>query len=134
MHVSEAAETLGVYPNRLWNVFDYWIYKFHQEDEIDDLRQVGFDETSVKKGHKYVTTMVCLKERRILFATEGKGANCIEKSVDYLKEKGVAINKVKQVCIDMSPAFISGCINHLPNAEITFDKFHVVKEVKQSNG
>ncbi len=26
----------------------------------------------------------------------------------------------------MSPAFIKGCTEHLPNARITFDKFHVV--------
>ncbi len=31
----------------------------------------------------------------------------------------------------MSPAFISGCFNHLPQAQITFDKFHVVKEVNK---
>ena len=32
----------------------------------------------------------------------------------------------------MSPAFISGCTNYLPNASITFDKFHVVKEVNKA--
>lgn len=132
MPVSKAAQVLGVYPNRLWNVFNYWISKAHNEDEIEDLTKIGFDETSVKKGHNYVTTMVCLKERRVLFATEGKGSDCIEKSIDYLKEKRVDVNKIEQVCIDMSPAFISGCINYLPNAEITFDKFHVMKEVNKA--
>ena len=32
----------------------------------------------------------------------------------------------------MSPAFISGCVAHLPQADITFDKFHVVKEVNKA--
>lgn len=32
----------------------------------------------------------------------------------------------------MSPAFISGCNTNLPEAEITFDKFHVVKEVNKA--
>ena len=39
--------------------------------------------------------MVCLKERRILFATEGKGADCIEKSIVYLKEKGIDVNYIE---------------------------------------
>jgi hypothetical protein len=30
------------------------------------------------------------------------------------------------VSIDMSPAFIKGCGEHLPNARITFDKFPIV--------
>jgi transposase len=29
----------------------------------------------------------------------------------------------------MSPAFISGCLEYLPNASITFDKFHIMKEI-----
>lgn len=32
----------------------------------------------------------------------------------------------------MSPAFISGFGNYLPNAAIIFDKFHVVKEVNKA--
>jgi len=132
MPVSKAAKVVGVYPNRLWRVFNYWISKAHKQDVVEDLTQLGFDETSVKKGHNYVTTMVDLKTRRVLYATEGKGADCIEKSVDYLREKEVAIDSITDVCIDMSPAFISGCVNHLPNASVTFDKFHVVKEVNKA--
>lgn len=132
MPVSKAAKLVGVYPQRIWNIFHYWISKMHSEDTIEDLTCLGFDETSSKKGHKYVTLAVDMKERRVLFATEGKGADTIEKSVDYLKSKEVDIEKIKNVCIDMSPAFISGCENHLPEAAITFDRFHIVKEINKA--
>jgi len=132
MPVNKAAKILQVYPNRLWNVFNYWISIAHKDDIIEDLNKVGFDETSLKKGHNYVTTMVDLAKRRVLFVTAGKGASCIEDSVDYLKEKDVDVNHIGQVCIDMSPAFISGCTKYLPNAAITFDKFHVMKEVNKA--
>jgi len=132
MPVNKVAKVVKVYPNRLWNVFNYWISKAHKEDIICDLDKIGFDETSVRKGHDYVTTMVDLKERRVLFATEGKGANCIGKSIEYLDKKLVDIDAINQVCIDMSPAFISGCLKYLPDAAITFDKFHVMKEVNKA--
>lgn len=132
MPVNKAAKILQVYPNRLWNVFNYWISIAHQEDSIEGLDKIGFDETSVKKGHNYVTTMVDLEQRRVLFATPGKGADCIKQSVDYLEDKKVDRSSIEQVCIDMSPSFISGCSNHLPNADITFDKFHVMKEVNKA--
>lgn len=132
MPVNKAAKILQVYPNRLWNVFSYWISIAHQEDSIEGLDKIGFDETSVKKGHNYVTTMVDLEQRRVLFATPGKGADCIKQSVDYLEDKKIDPSSIKQVCIDMSPSFISGCSNHLPNADITFDKFHVMKEVNKA--
>lgn len=132
MPVNKAAEIMRVNPHRLWTVFNYWISKAHTEDIIEDLEKVGFDETSTKKGHNYLTTMVDLQERRVLFATEGKGADCIEKSVEYLEQKQVDPEQIKQVCIDMSPAFIAGCREHLPQAAVTFDKFHVVKEVNKA--
>ena len=132
MPVNKAATIVKVYPNRIWRIFRFWISQAHQKDEIIDLEKIGFDETSTKKGHNYVTTMVDLKEKRVLFATQGKDASCIAKSVAYLDEKQVDTTAIKQVCIDMSPAFISGCGKHLTNAAITFDKFHVVKEVNKA--
>ncbi len=75
--------------------------------------------------------MVDLKKRRVLYACQGKGSDCINKSVKYLQEKQVDTQQIKQMCIDMSPAFIAGCGN-LPDAAITFDKFHVIKEVNKA--
>ena len=132
MPMSKAAKLVQVYPQRLWNVFNYWISRAHKQDEIEDLEQIGFDETSTKKGHNYVTTLVDLKERRVLYSTKGKGSETIDKSVDYLKQKEVPTKKIKQVCIDMSPSFISGCKKYLPEAAVTFDKFHVVKEINKA--
>jgi transposase len=39
---------------------------------------------------------------------------------------------VAEVCIDMSPAFVAGTAESLPNAQITFDKFHVVKLINEA--
>src|SRR5690606_33683913 len=56
----------------------------------------------------------------------------LKKSVSYLESKQVNTEQIENVCIDMSPSFISGCEKHLPNAAITFDKFHVIKEVNKA--
>lgn len=42
-----------------------------------------------------------------------------------MEEKNGNVVAIKQVSIDMSPAYISGVIEQLPQAKITFDKFHV---------
>lgn len=132
MPISKAAKLTSVYPQRIWNVFDYWITNAHSEDQPEDVTMLGFDETSTKKGHNYVTTMVDMSEKRVLYATKGKGGDTIEKSVSYLESKQVNTEQIENVCIDMSPSFISGCEKHLPNAAITFDKFHVIKEVNKA--
>ena len=50
----------------------------------------GLGNIKIFFSRLYVTTMVDLLERRVLFATEGKGADCKEKSVAYLKGKELA--------------------------------------------
>jgi transposase len=39
---------------------------------------------------------------------------------------------IVSVSIDMSPAFIKGVTDKLPNARITFDKFHVIAHASQA--
>lgn len=67
MPVSKASKLMNVYPQRVWNIFDYWISIAFKEDQIPSLSKIGFDETSTKKGHNYVTTLVDLDEKRVLF-------------------------------------------------------------------
>jgi transposase len=132
MPVSKAGQTMDVYPNRIWNVFNHWIKKAHSKDSVDDITQIGFDETSTKKGHNYVTVAVDLDQRRVVFATPGKDSSTIASTANYLSSKRVDLENIKQVCIDMSPAFISGIMDSFPEASITFDKFHVFQVVNKA--
>lgn len=63
---------------------------------------------------------------------EGKGSDGLKKFKLFLEEKGVNPSHIKEVCCDMSPAFIRGVEEQFPKAEITFDKFHVMKIVNEA--
>lgn len=132
MPVSKAAAIMDVYPQRLWNIFNHWVGKAFAADRQDQVSVLGIDETSTKKGHSYVTVAVDMEQSRVVFATPGKGADCIGKTARHLKSKGAEKEQVRQVCIDMSVAFISGVGEHLPQAQVTFDRFHVVKVINEA--
>lgn len=132
MPVNKAADIMGVYAQRLWNVFNYWIKKAFISSDQSKVEMLGIDETSLRKGHNYVTVAVDMQERKVLFATPGKGAECIDKIGEHLTNKGASGEQIKQACIDMSPAFISGIGKNFPNAEITFDRFHIVKVINEA--
>ena len=64
--------------------------------------------------------------RRVIFVTDGRDAKTIEAlAADFLAH-GCPPEQITSVSIDMSPAFIKGVSSELPNAQITFDKFHVI--------
>ena len=94
--------------------------------------RVAFDETAARRGHDYVSLFVDLDGPRVLFVADGKDAATVEKFAADLAGHGGAAKNVQEVCIDMSPAFIKGTAAHLPEANITFDKFHAVKIVNDA--
>lgn len=132
MPVSKAAGVLDIYPQRLWDIFSYWIEKAYDADGQSETRILGIDETSSKKGHNYVTVAVDMEQRRVIHAVPGKGAETIGRIRGHLQAKGCGSVQIEQTCIDMSPAFISGISEHFPQASITFDRFHVAKVVNEA--
>lgn len=132
MPVNKAAVILKVYPKRIWTIFNYWINLALSKDEQSGVSSIGIDETSRKKGHDYVTVAVDLEKRRVLFVTEGKDEKTIDRLREHLVKKEVVPEQIEQVSIDMSPAFIVGISNNFPKAEITFDRFHIVKLLNEA--
>ncbi len=68
----------------------------------------------------------------MVHVTEGKDAATVAAFAADLIEHGGDPDQITEVCIDMSPAFIKGTAGHLPNAEVTFDKFHAVKIINDA--
>lgn len=125
MPVSKVAASLRVVANRLWRMFNYWVNDAVQADSLEGVTRVGIDETSSKKGHNYVTVCADLEEKRVAFVQIGRGADVVKDFAVAIEEKGGNVEAIEHVSIDMSPAYISGVTEHLPKAQITFDKFHV---------
>ena len=97
-----------------------------EQADFSAVTRLAADETSKAKGHDYITLVADADERRVLFVTEGKGADTIKAfALDFAAHGGDPA-AVKSISIDMSPAFIKGVSEHLSNAQITFDKFHVI--------
>lgn len=125
MPVNKVGKTVAVYPKRLWTVFNYWISTAYSKADHAGIKVLGIDETSAKKGHDYLTIAVDMEQKRVVHVTKGKGSDTITEIAKYLKKKKSKPKKVGQVCIDLSPAFISGVCKEFPKAEIVFDRFHV---------
>ena len=127
MPVNKVGQLLGENAHRIWVIFNHWIGLAYQADDPSTVTQLGFDETSRRKGHNYVTVAVDMEERRVLHVVKGKDSNTIKEIKAYLETKGVDAQQITEASIDLSPAFISGIRKHFPEASITFDRFHVVK-------
>ena len=88
------------------------------------LVNIGIDETSYKKGHKYLTVVVDHDTSRIVWAGKGTGKAVLEGFFNQLTATQTAAIR----CVTADGAnWIRACVaKHCPQAVITLDPFHVV--------
>ena len=127
MPVAAAARLVGEHDTRLWRVIHHYVDQAVATRDDSAVERVGIDETSSRRGHNYISIFVDLDVPRVLFGTEGKDASTVARFAEDLEAHGGEPASIKEVCMDMSPAFIKGARESLPNASVTFDKFHVTK-------
>ena len=132
MSVNRVAELLRVHPQRIWTIFNHWVEQALQVDDPSAITQLGIDETSTRKGHHYVTLGVDMDAGRVIHVSEGKGKACVQNIRQHLESKGVPPEQIQQASMDLSPAFIAGVKDAFPQAQITFDRFHVVKLLNEA--
>ena len=100
--------------------------------DFSTVKALAIDETSRARGHDYITLAADAEARRVLFVTEGRDAAAILELAVDLEAHGCPPERIESVSIDMSPAFIKGVTRYLPEAQITFDKFHVIAHASQA--
>jgi transposase len=132
MPVAAVARIVGEHDTRLWRVMHHYVDQARAHTTAADVTRIAIDETAARRGHNYITLFADIDQARVLFATEGRDANTITAFADDLATHGGDPEAIEDVCIDMSPAFIKGVAENLPNAAITFDKFHAVKIVNDA--
>ena len=125
MAVKRIARLVGEHDTRIWRIIRYHVREVRARADHSAVKRLAFDETAVRRGHDYVTIAVDLDQRRVLFACDGKDASCIESAAADLRAHGGDPLAVTDVACDMSAAFTKGITDHLPNAAITYDRFHV---------
>jgi transposase len=132
MPMSKVAETVGATDTRLWRMLFRQVDAAYAEADFSNVCCVGVDEMSIRKGHEYISVFADLVRKRVLFATEGKDQATWVKFVEALEKHNGHRHAITQASMDMSPAYQRGVRDHCRNAQIVFDKFHVLKNANEA--
>lgn len=132
MPIMKASRILKTTDHKLWAVLEGYTEAALKDEDYSEVRTIGIDETSIRKGHNYITLFVDLVSKRTLFVTEGRDHQTVARFAQALESRNGNRNNIKDVSCDMSPAFIKGVREALPHAEITFDKFHILKVINEA--
>jgi transposase len=132
MTFAAVAKLVGLSWHRVHAICSRYVDLACAEADLSGVRAVAIDETSCRRGHAYLTIAADAEQRKVVFVTEGKDAATVAAFAEYLEAHKGTPEQVRSASIDMSPAFIKGIAASLPNARVTFDKFHVVAHASKA--
>jgi transposase len=132
MPVATLAALVGETDMRIWRVGHHYVDTAVEAQNLEGVERVGIDETSSRRGHEYVSVFADLDERRGVFCVEGRDHETVQAFSLFLETHGGDPGRVSEVCQDMSEAFLKGTLTYLPQAEITFDRYHVKSHLSKA--
>ena len=127
MPVHSVCQIIKENDNKIWRMLEKYVDKALASEDYSEITAVGMDETSRAKGHQYITLFVDLLKGKTVHVAEGKDHLTVGEFVESLESHKGSRDHITDVSCDMSPAFIKGVNTFLPQATITFDKFHILK-------
>ena len=125
--VRQAARMLRVRDKQLWRRIEHYVGQARRKQDMSAVRIIGIDETSLRRGQDYITVVHDLDAKRLLFATPGREHTTVREFAVDLAAHGGQPTAIAHACMDMSAAFLKGVTAYLPCAQVSYDRFHVVK-------
>ena len=132
MPVAKVAETVGETDTRLWRMLFRHVEEAYKEADFSKVCWVGVDELNIRKGHEYISVFADLIAKRVLFATEGKDKEVWARFIEALEKHNGHRHAITQASMDMSRAYQSGVAEHCRNAQVVFDKFHLIAHANKA--
>lgn len=93
-------------------------------DRFANLTRIGIDEISYKKGHKYLTIVICHDTGRLVWAAPGRDKDTLRGFFDALGEDRCAL--ITHVSADQADWIAAVVAERCPNAVRAADPFHIV--------
>ncbi len=117
-----AWRTVGAIVARVWDD------TAAETDLFAGLTRIGIDEISYKKGHKYLTVVVCHDTGRLVWAKPGRDKRTLRAFFDELEASGAGrCARITHVSADGADWIGDVVAEKCPDAVRCADPFHVVK-------
>ena len=124
--VRQAAQLLRCNDKQLWRRIEHYVEVARKLDDMSQVRTIGIDEVSLRKGQDDVTVVHDLEQKRLLLACEGRDHQTVGNFCADMQAHAGHPEQIEHVCQDMSAAYAKGVSEALPNAQISYDRYHVV--------
>jgi len=123
--ISQGCELLGISWDTAQEIMRRAVERGLERRQLEELKHLGMDEKSFKRGQSYITLLTDLEQSRVLDVVEERTAEAADQLWETLSPEQK--QTVEAVAVDMWEPFIRTVEKQVPDADIVHDKFHVSK-------
>jgi transposase len=98
--------------------------------KIKTLHILGIDEVSRKKGHRYLTLVYDLERGKLLWVGLDRKQETLDEFFRWLGRRKA--RTLEAICLDMWAPYMASVQQHVPQASLVFDRFHVVQHLNRA--
>jgi len=124
MSIKAVAKFTGLHWDTVKNIEKAWLEKKYRKVRLGDVKYLGIDEVYLGKVMGYITVVRDMDSGVVLFIGKGKGGDALKKFRKRIKRRA---KHIKAVAIDMANSYSAWVRDVLPDADIVYDHFHVIK-------
>ncbi len=90
---------------------------------------ISVDEVSYRKHHRYLTNVIDVDEKLLIWNEKGRRAEVLDKYYKAIGQENC--QRIESVALDGAKTYISSTKKNAVNALIVLDRFHATQKVKQ---
>jgi transposase len=115
-----------------WNLMERAVERGLRAKKRRVIANLGVDEKSVAKRHRYVTLVCDLDRATVEYIGDDRKQASLDAYYQSLSKKQLA--GIEAVAMDMWEPFIASTVAHVPDgrAKIVFDRFHIMKHMTEA--
>ena len=129
MTVTRVAELNNLSWDQVWRMEKSYMRRLlEQHPPSAQLRAIGVDEISIRRGHSYAIVVADLDEKRpIWLGGQGRTEQDMQRFFDLMGPE--RCKSIEVAVMDMWKPFRKATLNNAPGAQIVYDKFHIMRHL-----
>ena len=129
---SEVARIFGTSWPTVFRAVDVAVAWGRSHMSLRGIGAIGVDEVAWQRGHKYLTVVyeISEKRRRLLWIGKEREERTLHGFFDWLGDKRAA--KIRYVCSDMWKPYLTVIAERIPKALHVLDRFHIVAKMNKA--
>ncbi len=124
MSISAVAEFTGLHWDTVKTIEKHYLARKYAKMSFRDVRRLGIDEVYLGRKFGFITVVRNLESGAVLFVGKGKAGDALKPLKSRLHRRA---KQIEVVAIDMSNAYAAWLKEVLPDTDIVYVHFHVIK-------